>query len=220
MIYDEGFEFNLGQKDSKDYSSYFLFLKYSVNDFKNPNIKTTYLSHCYEALTGWYHTGNNKWGCFFGHKLTENYSKATNGEALNKMEVTEASINSNLRKSFIEMKSEAKISLRNKGKLLNGNFSGNKNYLTLNSEFSNHEEVVSRINSMNLSWKAEVYNEFKGKSIEELNNFNLNKKKKERNSNFNFNFNNNNNNYKKNSKKSYGQSTLSKNFLKNFLRIF
>jgi len=39
----------------------------------------------------------------------------------------------------------------------------------LNSEFKNHEEVVERLNSLNLSWKAEVYEEFKDKTIKDLN---------------------------------------------------
>merc|ERR1711957_72486 len=84
MVYDEGFEFNLGEKNTKNFSSYFLFLKYSVNDFSDDSIKSKYFSHCNEALTGWYHTDNGKWGCFFGHKLTENYEKPTNGEAKDK----------------------------------------------------------------------------------------------------------------------------------------
>ena len=32
MVYDEGFEINLGEKDTSEFSSYFNFLKFSLND--------------------------------------------------------------------------------------------------------------------------------------------------------------------------------------------
>lgn len=43
--------------------------------------------------------------------------------------------------------------------------------LMLNSKFSDHEKFVERINSSNSGWKATVYEEFKGKTIAELNSF-------------------------------------------------
>ena len=43
--------------------------------------------------------------------------------------------------------------------------------LTLHSGFTDHDKFVERINSADLSWTAAVYEEFKGKTIEELNTF-------------------------------------------------
>lgn len=195
MVYDEGFEFNLGKKDTNEFSSYFNFLKFSKNNGKMPNVRTKHYSHCYEVLIGWFHTDNKKWGCFFGHKKVPNYQEPTNGEAADKLLVVENVI----QKAFIENESNEKLiersqmkenflknfesgrfmqtefnnklKLENKMKLNNKLASKTNSLLSLNAEFTNHEEVVERINSMNLSWKAEVYEEFKGKTIAEINKF-------------------------------------------------
>lgn len=191
MVYDEGFEFNLGKKDSSEFSSYFTFLKFSKNDFKNPTIKSKHYSHCYYALIGWYHSEKNKWGCFWGHKKNVDYNKPTNGEADDKLLVVENVVKSAfIAKNEIQKLEEEKNILNkqeflknfdtgrfmqtefnNRNKLNNKLSSRSMSLLSLDSEFTNHEEVVERINSMNLSWKAEVYEEFKGKTIAEINKF-------------------------------------------------
>ena len=202
MVYDEGFEFNLGKKDTKEFSSYFLFLKYSKNDKSNEKIKTKYASHCNEALLGWYHTDNGKWGCFYGHKLVKNYKKPTNGEASDKQIVVQNNIEPaafiekeiEVKEKTIENAKEFLMKKFNSQRFMQTNFENktgnkflttatstttsttntntkNKSLLSLNAGFTNHEEVVERINSMNLSWKAKVYSEFKGKTIEEMNKF-------------------------------------------------
>ncbi len=183
MIYDEGFEFNLGKKDTRDFSSYFIFLKYSTNNGTLPEVKSKHYSYCHETLIGWYLTDNNKWGCFYGHKIVPDYSKPTNGEATDKLIVLENSVKA----AFIEtkeneadkdslfeiIKSERFMQTETNNKLENKISStvttGFHTELKLTSEFTNHAEIVSRINSFNLGWKAEVYDEFKGMTIKELN---------------------------------------------------
>lgn len=206
MVYDEGFEFNLGEKGFGKFSSYFVFLKYSTNIKILPNVKTKYYSHCYQTLIGWFHTENNEWGCFYGHKLVQRFDKPTNGEASDKLIVLENSIkssafiqtseaedgaqegnnsNKNNRAEIDTERTKYKKALNSSrflqtefnNKLANKSASkskaktqmSTKAYLTLTSEFTNHAEIVERINSLNLSWKAGVYDEFKDLSISDLN---------------------------------------------------
>lgn len=184
MVYDEGFEFNLGKKDTKDFSSYFIFLKYSRNDGTLPEVKSKHYSHCHETLIGWYHTHNNKWGCFYGHKLVPDYSKPTNGEASDKLIVLENSVKAasfietnekkaNLKSIFTSLGSErfmqTETSNRLENKISSQAATTFKSQLKLTNEFTNHAEIVARVNSMNLGWKAAVYEEYKGMTIKELN---------------------------------------------------
>jgi len=191
MVYDEGFEFNLGNKDTTEFSSYFVFLKYSSNDGRFPEIKSKHYSHCYQTLIGWYHIENKKWGCFFGHKLVDNYRVPTNGEASDKLIVLENSVVS----AFVEIKTEesnrenilkkigserfmqTKVESQLENKIASKTKTATSTFLRLNNQFTNHAEVVARINSLNLGWKAEVYDEFKGKTISELNKFSGRKSK-------------------------------------------
>jgi hypothetical protein len=214
MVYDEALEFILGQKDSKESSSYFSFLRYSKNDGTLPNVSSDHYSYCYQTLLGWFKTQNKQWGCFYGNKLVPNFSIATNGEASDKQVVLENSVlpafmqkNENLIRSVFEKIgndiNENKISYLGSNKNFelfeneNNNNQINKDlniynennksrffsflqirtnmnsktrtFLRLNSEFKNHEEVVDRLNSLNLSWKAEAYSKFKDKTIKDLN---------------------------------------------------
>merc|ERR1712032_116084 len=177
MVYDEGFEINLGKKNSQDFSSYFTFLKFSKNNWTKENIKSKHYSHCYEALIGWFHIANKKWGCFYVHKLVDNYKEPTNGEADDKLLVVENVIKPAFIEKDVEIETRKKSYLENfeKGRFMQTEFNNKLNnkfnnkflmktrsMLTLSAEFTNHEEVVERINSMNLSWKAEAYSEFKG----------------------------------------------------------
>ena len=184
MVYDEGFEFNLGKKNTKDFSSYFVFLKYSTNNGILPEVKSKHYSHCHETLIGWYYTQNNKWGCFYGHKLVPDFSKPTNGEASDKLIVLENSVKA---AAFIEtkekevntnsifdslgrerfMQTEAKNKLENK--IESKAATKFKTEIKLTNEFTNHAEIVSRINSLDLGWKAANYDEFKGMTIKDLN---------------------------------------------------
>lgn len=184
MVYDEGFEFKLGKKDTKDFSSYFVFLKYSSNDGSLPDVKSKHYSHCHETLIGWYHTHNNKWGCFYGHKIVTEYSKPTNGEASDKLIVLENSVKAaafiqtnekeaNKNSIFNSLESERFMQTESENKLENKSNSKSSNLfateLKVSNEFTNHAEIVARINALNLGWKAEAYEAFKGKTFKELN---------------------------------------------------
>ncbi len=184
MVYDEGFEFNLGEKDTKEFSSYFSFLRYSKNDRTISGVKSKYYSHCYQTLIGWYHTDNGKWGCFYGNKKVQNFDKPTNGEASDKLIVLQNTVKRE--EAFIEVKKneqknfifdsylqERFLQSENRSKLQNTNNlktnTATRTYLKLTNDFTNHSEVVERINSLNLGWKANLYDEFKGKTISQLN---------------------------------------------------
>lgn len=186
MVYDEGFEINLGKKNTHDFSSYFTFLKFSKNNGSKEGITSKHFSHCNEALIGWFHVNKNNWGCFFGHKLVDNYKEPTNGEADDKLIVVENVIKSAFIEKEAEIETEKNTYLKTfeQGRFMQTEFNNKfenkfnnkfqmktRSLLTLNAAFTNHEEVVERINSMNLSWKAEVYNEFKGKTIADINKF-------------------------------------------------
>jgi len=192
MVYDEGFEISIGDRNKSNYKNYFVFLKYSQNDYST-NAQSVWVSHCYQSTIGWYHLGDKDWGCFKGHKDVKNYSVVTNGEASDKQIVLQNSIvpafieENEIRddfKNFLAssrfLQNEWKIS--NKMKLHSNNKLLSEIRLTLESR--NHNEVVERINSMNLSWKAAEYEQFKGYSIGEINDF-LNNKRNDGRFNFN-----------------------------------
>ena len=164
MVYDEGFEFNLGKKDTSNFSSYFTFLKFSRNNRSKPNIYSKHYSHCFEALIGWFHTDNKKWGCFYGHKVGAgiDYKSPTNGEADDKLLVVEnvikpAFIEKEVKEELKEIDSEKKNFLENfeTGRFMQTEFN-NKNklsnkltvktkvrsLLSLDSEFTNHEKSL------------------------------------------------------------------------------
>ncbi len=161
MVYDEGFDFSFGEPSSDNYATYFVFSKYGMNENKDSKIKSKWVSYCYATLIGWYQVGN-KYGCFYGVKKDHSDKEVTNGEASNKQVVVEGSMTS---KTFLQ-KSEKRISTPPIVRFMESKFSEK---LHLNANFKNHEKVVERINASNLSWKAAVYEEFEGKTVEELN---------------------------------------------------
>ncbi len=183
MVYDEAIDFYTGNKNTKDFSSYFSFLRYSSNNRKTlQGVTSKHYSHCYQTLLGWFHTENNKWGCFYGNKLVENYQLPTNGEASDKKTVLENSIEP----AFYEINSKFQnienypannldnISDINLYKNYFNEYSSflqikTKTFFKLNSNFKNHLEVVERINSLNLSWKAQALNQFKDMTVKEIN---------------------------------------------------
>merc|ERR1711957_668733 len=133
---------------------------------------------------GWDHKGSKDWGCVQGHKDVKNYSQYTNFEVANKMIVLEGS----MQKSFLELPksknpnysarfkqkeiinkenlniSDYENNDKNFNKNKNNNFDDNEeiNFLSTSSKVKtmNQKEMVNKINSMNLSWKAKEYEEF------------------------------------------------------------
>jgi hypothetical protein len=156
MIYDEGFDFSFGEINTKEFSTYFIFNKYGRNDFKSfQGMTSKWVSYCETTLIGWYQVGDS-WGCFTGTKRGGDPNKATNGEATNKQVVVEGSMTS---KVFLQTNDRPRFMQSKFGERLH-----------LTSKFKDHAKFVQRINAdKNLTWKAAVYQEFEGKTIEELN---------------------------------------------------
>lgn len=162
MVYDEGFDI-VFNKNKHDYRSYFIFLKYGLNNnFKNVNSK--WASYCYTTLIGWYHVGD-EWGCFYGSKKGTNHDEVTNGEAPKKMVVVEGSMKE---KVFLENKENIQNEQRFMDMELQTKFSTR---LTVTSQFKEHSKVVERINEMDLTWKATNYAEFENMTVEQLNKY-------------------------------------------------
>lgn len=209
MVYDEGFDI-VFNKNKPDYRSYFIFLKYGLNNnFKG--VTSKWASYCYSTLIGWYHVGD-EWGCFYGTKVGTNSEEVTNGEAGKKQVVLEGTIT---QKVFMQH-NENEVSNENNN---NDDYYNNINnetrfmeskfttQLTLTTEFKDHAKVVERINDMELSWKAENYIEFENMTLEQLNKFAGRKKYK------NFSDNSSNN------VKKHNYNNHSKANKKNFLKI-
>jgi cathepsin C len=162
MVYDEGFDFSFGEKNSKNFATYFVFSKYGPNEFRDKGIKTKWASYCYASLIGWYQVGN-KYGCFYGVKKGKSADEVTNGEASNKQVVVEGSMTS---KTFLQKNENPIVLSPPEVRFMESKFSEK---LFLNANFKDHSKVVDRINASNLTWKAAVYEEFEGKTIEQLN---------------------------------------------------
>jgi hypothetical protein len=156
MIYDEGFDFSFGEMNTKEFATYFIFNKYGMNDFKSfPGITSKWVSYCETTLIGWYQVGDS-WGCFTGTKRGGNPNKATNGEATNKQVVVEGSMTN---KVFLQTNDRPRFMQSKFGERLH-----------LTAKFKDHAKFVERINAdKDSTWKAAVYQEFEGKTIEELN---------------------------------------------------
>lgn len=180
MIYDEAIEFGMGKKDTLSYSNFFMFMKYSPNDrITLPRVKSKFYSHCYQTLIGWYHTQGNKWGCIWGHKKIKNWKSPTNGEVSDKQIVLENKITKETfieknsfknkvkenvnKQNFLQIKSNMKEN--NKIKFKNNK----KSQIKLDSSFKDHDEIVKKINSLNLGYTLKAYDHLKNKSIGELN---------------------------------------------------
>lgn len=201
MVYDEGFDITFDSIEKSKTQNFFVFNKYSLNDKKNPEIKSKWASHCYSTLIGWYSIGNN-WGCFYAKRNdVPNSEIATNGEAENKLNVLENQITSkdeentnsnsnnenrtfNTVNIFFE-KSESNFitepdiveNISNESNFLESK-SHARNKITLTAQFKDHSKFVERVNAYNGMWKAENYDNFAGMTLEELNSFAGRKRKK------------------------------------------
>jgi hypothetical protein len=139
MVYNEGFEFSFNNKEE----SYFVFLRYGENKDRE-KFKSSWVSYCHETLVGWFKTPKG-WGCFHGIKDGAVKDEPTNGEANDKQIVTQNSIIPAYR------------------------FLGSEAEIQLTAQFKDHEKFVEKINAMGLSWKAENYEQFQGKTLGEIN---------------------------------------------------
>jgi hypothetical protein len=151
MVYDEGIEFGMGEKNTSNYSNFLIFMNYSLNDGKTlPEVKTKFYSHCYQTIIGWFYAQENKWGCIWGHKKIENWKKPTNGEAPEKQIVLEKSITS---ESFLEKEKKTNNNFNFDFNTNNNkdNVSNNENYYFSDSYSyeTNFLQLKSKTNSKN-----------------------------------------------------------------------
>lgn len=177
MICDEGLEIFFGEKNNSNYMSFFVFLKFKSDSSTTKSSifnKIKYKSFCYESMVGWFNFGLKHFGCFKGHKDINQFSAVTNSEVANKDIVLESGMN----KSFLE--EDILQSFFDKKEISQEN-----SFLELSSNFQsfNQNEIVEKINSMDLSWKAAEYEELEGYSIAEIHELFRNGK-----SNFDFKF--------------------------------
>jgi len=170
-VYDEGFIVKYKK------SVFTAFMKY----YKEFSSSTDFISNCDKTMIGWYipdETKNNQdWSCFFGFK---DHNKKN---FLKKNLIIDPN-----KKTFDDKESAALLSIL-KGTLPTSEFvdfmsikegvvlqSGTQSLLKVKMSdeiaskviYEDQIEVVEEINSMNLSWKAQVHNEFKGLSLLEL----------------------------------------------------
>ena len=194
MVYDEGFDITFDSIEKSMTQNFFVFSKYSLNDKKNPEIKSKWASHCYSTLIGWYNIGTNR-GCFYARRNdVPNSEIATNGEAENKLNVLENQITSkdqddNSSSSHNENRTFSTVNIffeKEQTKSITEpdiidnisneiNFlesrTNSRNKLTLTAQFRDHSSFVERVNAMNGMWKAENYDNFSSMTLEELNSY-------------------------------------------------
>lgn len=154
MVYDEGLEFSFGKKNTIEFTNFFVFLRYSLNDNTTlSGVSSKYYRHCYQTLVGWFHSENNKWGCFYGHKKIYHYSLPTNGEAPEKQIVLENSIET----AFFEKKSKNKKNLslefQNRGNLRQNHYN---NYNDFNISFLQAEITLRSSSQSRTETSAET----------------------------------------------------------------
>lgn len=172
-VYDEGFILYYKNQVFTAFMKYFLKEK---THSKKPSDKL-YSSNCQKTMIGWYiaNKDNNKknWSCFFGFKsqienefinektfLKPNnrfnhfdYIQSKNQEGHNYSEHSSQNSENAELDSFLEIKSKNKSSMKMK---------------TWLGKYEEQKEIVKEINESNLSWKADVNEEFKGLSFMQL----------------------------------------------------
>ena len=176
-VYDEGFILYYKSQVFTAFMKYFLKEK---THSKKPADKL-YSSNCKKTMIGWYiankEKNNKNWSCFFGFKsqienefinektfLKPNkrfnhfdYVQSKNQEGNSNNFYENSSNNRNL--NDVELESFLEIKTKNKS---------NMKLKTWMSRYEEQKEIVKEINENNLSWKAEVNEEFKGLSFMQL----------------------------------------------------
>jgi cathepsin C len=165
MVYDEGFEVNIGG------FSYFAFMKYK------PRKKTQltsdevsdYISYCDKTMVGWYHdTSGSRWGCFRGAKSKSSGGRSSSNRK--KKQKKNRSKFSKLRsKNMIEIESESNDDSENddNSEIHHYNIvSPISRRADADSLFSPDYSLIERQNSdRNSLWVAGVHQHFVGKPM-------------------------------------------------------
>jgi len=153
-IYDEAFVVYYGN------SVFTAFMKYYLKDSSSYDDKN-YISNCDKTMIGWYvpdsNQNNKNWSCFFGFKskvrnqFTPNRFLQKNNFYQEESDLNNLNSNDfNTPSNFMEMSAKTHAQL------------------SLQMMKYDQKELVNEINSMNLPWKAEIHEEFKGLSFFEL----------------------------------------------------
>jgi hypothetical protein len=141
-IYDEAFIVNYKN------SIFTAFLKYYKKDSYTGNDDKSYISNCDKTMLGWFipdhNEGGKNWSCFFGIK-TE-VLKSCSKENFLVQPVQNVS-------AFMEL--NIKLGEYAKTKLMT-------------MKYDEQTDLVNQVNSLNLGWKADIHEEFKGLSFFEL----------------------------------------------------
>ena len=164
------------------------FMKYYLKDNSSDSKgNSNYVSNCDKTMIGWYIPDSNhndkNWSCFFGFKskvrseFTPNrFMQFNNNNILRKTEENTDELNNS---NFIEMSSKT------------------DSRLGLHLIKYDQRELVKELNNMNLSWKADIHEEFKGLSFFQLKEkLGLKRNKNRKGNTHESFFNNNNNNFK------------------------
>ena len=175
-VYDEGFILYYKEQVFTAFMKYFLKEK---THMKKPS-NNLYSSNCKKTMIGWYianKASNNKdWSCFFGFKSQienefineKNFLKPN--KRFNHFDYVQSKnqegnsnyydgSSNNRKNDDVELDSFLEIKSRNKS---------NMKLKTWMSKYEEQQEIVKEINENNLSWKAEVNEEFKGLSFMQL----------------------------------------------------
>jgi cathepsin C len=125
---------------------FFIFMRYDKTTNNIENREYNWNSYCYSTLIGWYHIGDNHWGCFYGNKLNVNTNRTTisNYANLNKYR-------------FMQTQTYS------------------QEILSFSSQFKSQTSFVAMINSKKLSWKAKVYKALNDKTLFQINSLLKNK---------------------------------------------
>lgn len=155
MVYDEGFEFTLGDQ------IFFAFSKFTQRGAQST-------SHCNQTGVGWYRdSSRTKWGCFYGKKGGE----APTSPAASDVETHAA-------KSFKALRKRK--SIKNYPPSLDHLMNSSEFFKTLpdrkpaksyESPLSRlmHDEIANELNMLQSDWTATVYDQFVNKSLKEMN---------------------------------------------------
>ena len=146
MLYDEGIEFIFDNYFNSEKGVFFIFMRYDKTTNNIENREYNWNSYCYSTLIGWYHIGDNHWGCFYGNKLNVNTNRTTisNYANLNKYR-------------FMQTQTYS------------------QEILSFSSQFKSQTSFVAMINNQKLSWKAKVYKALNDKTLFQINSLLKNK---------------------------------------------
>jgi C1A family cysteine protease len=141
-IYDEAFIVNYKT------STFTAFLKYYKKDSYSSNDDKAFISNCDKTMLGWFIPNNNEntknWSCFFGIK----------SQVLN-----------SCKDKFLIAQPVQGISTFME---LNIKLWENAKTKLMTMKYDEQADLVNQVNSLNLGWKADINEEFKGLSFFEL----------------------------------------------------